>query len=115
MQGEDSYNYFENYTAGQYKPGYLERLVMNLLAIDPGNETSGVILMEESGKILETYSKYNNEELLIALRQGLLKADHVAVEMIASYGLAVRSDVFVIWEFMGRVLEAVIILFFLVY
>lgn len=79
---------------------------MKLLAIDPGNETSGVIFMEESGKILEAYSRYQNEDLIIALRKGIFKADHVAVEMITSYGMAVGSDIFETCVFIGMILEA---------
>lgn len=88
---------------------------MILLAIDPGNETSGVILMKEDGRILEAYSKYENEELVLALREGIFKADHVAIEMIASYGMAVGSDIFETCVFIGRIIEASQFPFSLIY
>jgi len=76
---------------------------MRILAIDPGNTESGYALIDsitwkpyDAGKITNFY-----------LRDKLMDGgyDYVAIEMIASYGMAVGKEVFETCVWIGRFLE----------
>ena len=80
----------------------------DFLAIDPGNSESAYAWID--GNRRPVYSeKLPNEALLEALRTKALgeAADCVAVEMVASYGMAVGADVFETCVWIGRFAEAV--------
>ena len=67
-----------------------------ILAIDPGNIESGVVLLDDNLKPVE-YGKWNNENVRQELRRNIKKYGytlHIAIEMIASYGMAVGQSVF---------------------
>lgn len=80
---------------------------MTVLAIDPGSELSAFVRYDglirqhgkvENGAVLET---------LYATRIGPTPTfDHVAIEMIASYGMSVGKTVFETCVWIGRFLEA---------
>jgi len=75
------------------------------LAIDPGNRESAYVLIGAQRQPL-TFGKVTNEELRNGLMSRLVNlADGVAIEMVASYGMAVGADVFetVLWT--GRLYE----------
>jgi len=84
---------------------------MKVLAIDPGNEYSAWLRLEQfshegkitSSKIID-FGKYPNEDMPSILRTTY--ADHLAIEMVASYGMAVGKTIFdtVFWS--GRFAEA---------
>ena len=77
-----------------------------ILAIDPGNTESGWTLIDaETRKPLE-FGKHDNHTLR-EMVQGEVKADHYAIEMVASYGMAVGKDVFETCVWVGRFLECV--------
>ena len=78
---------------------------MKLLAIDPANKESAFVLMEDY-KPLE-FDKRNNEDVLGVVKAVLsVHPDcHVAIEMVASYGLPVGKDVFETCVYIGRLIE----------
>lgn len=82
---------------------------MIVLAIDPGNEQSAWVLLEDGKPI--AFNIELNYTLLSRLMHGnvegnLRNADHLAVEMIASYGMAVGREVFETCIWVGRFVQA---------
>lgn len=75
-----------------------------ILAIDPGTTESG-ILIYSNGRVSEC-RMLENPELLVSLRGGIFKAEECAIEMIASYGMAVGKEVFETCVWIGRFQEA---------
>lgn len=73
-----------------------------ILAIDPGNEQSGYVIYRRDGAITAKGILPNDEILNLVRTSG----EMVAVEMIASYGMAVGKSVFDTCRFIGRI-EAV--------
>ncbi len=85
-----------------------------ILAIDPGNIESGVVLIEESNFKPLIAEKIDNEQLLYKICSGEYEnfyreesINHVAIEMIASYGMAVGQSVFETCIFIGRLKETI--------
>lgn len=80
-----------------------------ILAIDPGNIESAYVLIDENDglKPIE-YGKILNEELLKICYDTDTMTDHVAIEMIASYGMAVGKTVFDTCVWIGRFTEALV-------
>ena len=77
---------------------------MLVLAIDPGPEQSGWCTFD--GARLHACGIAKNAELLAAVRVNLHSADDLAVEMIASYGMAVGREVFETVLWIGRFQQA---------
>lgn len=78
-----------------------------LLAIDPGNTESGWVVIDRDTRRPIDYAKTENKELLRAIRAGNFHdCTHVAIEMIASYGMAVGAEVFDTCVWIGRFDEA---------
>ena len=81
-----------------------------ILAIDPGNEESAYVLLDPDLRPVE-FGKQHNELMYANMCAGLLKhikdGDdlHVAIEMIASYGMPVGREVFETCVWIGRLLE----------
>jgi hypothetical protein len=78
-----------------------------VLAIDPGNVESAFTLIDtETCRPLQV-DKVDNRYLLECLQlSAQLVADHVAIEMVASYGMPVGREVFETCVWIGRFLEA---------
>ncbi|HDS1132053.1 TPA: hypothetical protein QDZ80_000221 [Stenotrophomonas maltophilia] len=78
---------------------------MRILAIDPGQVESGWCLMLD-GMILQ--SGVEDNEALLEMLQGweLRMGDTLAIEMIASYGMAVGREVFETCVWVGRFAQA---------
>lgn len=79
-----------------------------ILAIDPGNTESGYVVVEHDGqKILRVLhkGKVDNETLLKRVLETPKYWD-VAIEMIASYGMAVGAEVFDTCVWIGRFEQA---------
>ena len=81
---------------------------MKLLAIDPGNKQSAYVVYENK-KILEAGIS-PNQELLYNIKydfldEGLIP-DHLAIEMVACYGMAVGETVFDTCVWIGRFIQA---------
>lgn len=74
-----------------------------ILAIDPGNVESAYCLMDEKTYKAIEFGKIDNHELLIKI--GELKYDKMAIEMIASYGMAVGQTVFETCVWIGRFIQ----------
>lgn len=88
-----------------------------LLAIDPGNKESGVVLVRESDLKPIIAKKVTNEEILNDILTGVYNCcmfyddckealNHVAIEMIASYGMPVGAEVFDTCVWIGRFIQA---------
>lgn len=81
-----------------------------ILAIDPGNIESGVVILDE--KTLKPYyaEKISNEELIDLVYckfEYFSKYNYVAIEKIASYGMPVGATVFDTCIWIGRFYEAI--------
>ena len=75
---------------------------MQLLAIDPGNIDSAYCLMDGRANVLDK-GKVSNDALLQYIWTNHAKIDHLAVEMIASYGMAVGAEVFDTCTMIGQI------------
>lgn len=84
---------------------------MNVLAIDPGNTESGYALIDADTRRPLEVGKVPNGDLLrscYGYSPGELAdvPDRVAIEMVASYGMAVGKEVFETCVWIGRFQEA---------
>lgn len=77
-----------------------------LLAIDPGNVYSAWILYDMDTNSIIACAKEENHSVLHKIRNFELTADHLAIEMVASYGMAVGETVFETCVWIGRFIEA---------
>lgn len=85
-----------------------------ILAIDPGNIESAYVILDKDLKPIE-FGKVQNEELLDDLfwdrfHRRCMEAtdemiDYLAIEMIASYGMAVGKEVFDTCVWIGRFIQ----------
>ena len=87
---------------------------MTILAIDPGNTESGYALIDQDTRRPVEVGKVPNEELLERLlelcvgtypdhcRDDVPTIDRIAIEMVASYGMAVGKEVFETCTWIGR-------------
>lgn len=75
-----------------------------ILAIDPGSEESAYVLCQ--GSRLAEFGKVENQVLLDRLPYWRVEAGHMAVEMIASYGMPVGREVFETCVWIGRFVQA---------
>lgn len=78
---------------------------MKLISIDPGPKESGVIVMVD-GAITEAYGSMDNDDLLFNLEGSGWVFHKLAIEMVASYGMAVGKDVFETVLWIGRFIQA---------
>lgn len=77
-----------------------------LLAIDPGNTQSGWCVIDTTSRRPVAFGKTPNGSLRDNLHANILDTvDHVAIEMIAAYGMAVGADVFETCVWIGRYVE----------
>jgi len=75
---------------------------MTILAIDPGSTESAYTLIDDDLKPIK-FGKIKNEELLDQLIY--FPRQHFALEMVASYGMAVGKEVFDTVFWIGRFWE----------
>lgn len=77
----------------------------SVLAIDPGTDQSAFCLFDESGPV--EFGTMDNYALLKRLRDNQYTPGRMlAVEMIASYGMPVGSEVFDTCVWIGRFIQA---------
>jgi hypothetical protein len=76
---------------------------VTILAIDPGNTHSGIALIDpDTCRPLEV-AKMPNADVLDLIRT--TSYDHLSIEMIASYGMAVGKEVFDTCVWIGRFVQ----------
>jgi len=79
---------------------------MNIVAIDPGPEVSGVVILSPERRIISAQILANTK-IVADLRTGTpCHFPHVAIEMIASYGMPVGAEIFDTCTWIGRFEEA---------
>lgn len=76
------------------------------LAIDPGTTLSAYLEYDSNGPKILSRAKLPNEELLDLLWHGPIEAEHLAIEMVASMGMAVGREVYETVLWIGRFVEA---------
>jgi hypothetical protein len=76
---------------------------VRVLAIDPGNTESAFIVIDGDRRPVH-FDKLPNLQLLAAIQayRDEWQVEHAAVEMVASYGMAVGADVFETCVWIGR-------------
>ncbi len=72
-----------------------------ILALDPGNTESGWCLINDDYSI-EAKGKNLNDDILGIIHEYILEIEHVVIEMIASYGMAVGQTVFNTCRWVGK-------------
>lgn len=75
---------------------------MRILAIDPGNTYSAYVVMELPDFLLVEFGKVDNEDLIGRLAALSKTVEAAAIEMIASYGMAVGKSVFDSCRWIGK-------------
>lgn len=78
---------------------------MRILAIDPGNTETGYAILQLPEFQLIEFGKTENNALLGRFKAPL-NVDAVAIEMVASYGMAVGREVFETCVWIGRFTQA---------
>ena len=73
-----------------------------IIAIDPGPEQSAMVIYG-SAKIF--HGIYPNKEVLERLSYGNSDITHLAIEMVACYGMAVGAEVFETCVWIGRFIQ----------
>lgn len=72
-----------------------------ILAIDPGTTQSGWVSYDNG--VLSDFGKWDNDELLWRIAND--SGDYMAIEQIASYGMAVGAEVFETCVWSGRFIQ----------
>lgn len=83
----------------------------NILAIDPGNEQSAYVLLDENLKPID-YKIIDNESLLEYLERGLIYQNdnaelYFAIEMVSCYGMPVGKEIFETCLWIGKFIHAI--------
>ena len=77
---------------------------MNILAIDPGNRQSAFVVLDGDTLQPLEFDKIDNYSLLDKLAD--MEPMHMAIEMVASYGMPVGAEVFETCVWIGRFWQA---------
>lgn len=77
-----------------------------VLAIDPGPTESAWLVYEPRDRVLIDCGIDTNGDLLAQLRQAERLGDHLAIEMIACYGMPVGAETFETCRWIGKFEEA---------
>jgi hypothetical protein len=75
-----------------------------ILAIDPGPCESAYVLLRKKDLSIASFGKLGNADMLDIIQDKYYK--HIAIEMVASYGMAVGVEVFETVFWIGRFWEA---------
>lgn len=78
---------------------------MRLLAIDPGCDSSAAVVFDIAGRTIDETRLDNNAQILASIDRWARDCDHLAIEMVACYGMAVGQDVFGTCLWIGRFIE----------
>jgi hypothetical protein len=77
------------------------------LAVDPGTIRTAWLVYDPKEKRIVEFGHESNERFLERCRGGYANgARHMAIEMVASYGMAVGAEVFATCVWTGRFIEA---------
>jgi hypothetical protein len=76
---------------------------MMILAVDPGNEQSAYVMYDSFTQLPADFGIVDNADLLDEIWSS--EADLLAVEMVASYGMAVGRHVFETCVWIGRIVQ----------
>ncbi len=76
---------------------------MRILAIDPGTTKSAYVMYESLTKEIDHLGIYNNEDIAAIITS--YHAEHMAIEMVACYGMAVGESTFETCLWIGRFIE----------
>lgn len=78
---------------------------MSLLAVDPGTEQSGWVILDRLTNAVLSAGVWDNADVLgmIRVAPGI---SQIAIEMIASYGMPVGAEVFETCVWIGRFIQA---------
>lgn len=89
-----SHSFFEKQT---------ERILMQILAVDPGTDESGWLVYDTEKKLPILFDIWKNEKLLASI-EGDPIADHMAIEKVQHYGhgVAVGAEVYDTCFWIGR-------------
>lgn len=79
---------------------------MQILAIDPGTYKSGWLVYDTEKKLPILFDIWDNEKLLASIEGNDPVADHLAIEMVASYGMPVGKSVFETCLWIGQFIHA---------
>ena len=79
-------------------------MTRSILAIDPGNTSSGYALIDAETRKPLSVGKIPNDQILHLI--ATTNYTRLSVEMIASYGMAVGAEVFETCVWIGRFIEA---------
>jgi len=84
---------------------------MKVLAIDPGDKQSAFVVFDNGRVVVK--DKVDNEQMMRIIKNPITHIgaygaaiDYIAIEMIASYGMAVGREVFETCVWIGRFQEA---------
>lgn len=78
----------------------------NVLAIDPGNIESGIVLIAQDYKPIIT-KKAPNDYLLTEITNNVELFDEAVIEMVAAYGMPVGASVFETCVWIGRFMQRI--------
>jgi hypothetical protein len=81
-------------------------VVSIILALDPGTHETGWVIFDGSGRGVLSCGVKPNEEMLELIASPMNGAGSLAIEMIASYGMAVGREVFETCVWIGRFQQA---------
>jgi len=79
---------------------------MRILAIDPGSEQSAWVVYDADVKNIVAFDIEPNLNMIEFAKANIYCADILAIEMIASYGMAVGKSVFETCVWIGRFVQA---------
>lgn len=82
-----------------------EKKTGNILAIDPGNQESGAVLIRAEDFKPLIIRKAPNEYLLDEITENAGMFDEAVIEMVASYGMTVGASVFETCVWIGRFMQ----------
>lgn len=76
---------------------------MEILAIDPGNTRSAYVVFNDG---IESFGIVANETMREVIKTHIDNCNHLAIEMVACYGMPVGATVFDTCVWIGRFIEA---------
>jgi len=78
-----------------------------LLAIDPGNAESAYVVIDDKCRPVN-FGKLRNQDLLTHIGSIAHEVETAAIEMVASYGMAVGADIFDTCVWIGRFYQVLV-------